>query len=59
MPPAFALVSYLVYSSALKIEATCFFQMSVDFERTARRYIPEYRTLYKHLEFGTELAINR
>jgi hypothetical protein len=25
----------------LKIEATCSFEMSVDFQRTTRRYIPE------------------
>jgi hypothetical protein len=47
-PPAFTLFSCLVYSSTLKMEATCS-ATSVNFERTARRYIPEDRTLRNYL----------
>jgi hypothetical protein len=39
------LVSCLAYSATLKIEAICSSERSVDFQRTARRYIPEDRTL--------------
>jgi hypothetical protein len=46
LPPAFTLVSCSVYSSALKMEATCFSKISVDFQRTTRRYIPENSTLH-------------
>jgi hypothetical protein len=38
-------VSCLAYSSTPTLEATCFFETSVGFHRTTRRYIPEYRTL--------------
>jgi hypothetical protein len=31
-------------SSTLKMEATCLFEMSIDFQRTTRRYITEDRT---------------
>jgi signal-transduction protein with cAMP-binding, CBS, and nucleotidyltransferase domain len=30
------------------MEATCFSEKSVDFQRTTRRYIPEDRTLHDH-----------
>jgi hypothetical protein len=40
------LVSWLAYSSTLKKEATCFSEMSVDFQRATRYYIPEDRTLH-------------
>jgi hypothetical protein len=30
-------------SSTLKLEATCFPETSMDFQRTTRRYIPEYQ----------------
>jgi hypothetical protein len=43
------LVSHLVYSSTLKMEAACFSVMSVDFQRTTRRYIPDDSTLYQYL----------
>jgi hypothetical protein len=43
-----ALVSCLVYSSTLKMEATCSSETSVDLQWTTRRYIPEDRTLYNH-----------
>jgi hypothetical protein len=42
------LVSCLACSSTLKMEVTCFSEMSVDFQRTTRRYIPEDRILYNH-----------
>jgi hypothetical protein len=42
----FMLVSSLAYSSALKMEATCSSETSVDFQRTMRSYIPEGRTLH-------------
>jgi hypothetical protein len=43
---AFILVSFLVYFSKMKMEATCSSETSVDFQRTTRRYIPEDRTLH-------------
>jgi hypothetical protein len=42
---AFTLVSCLAYSFNLKMEVTCFSEMSVDFHQTTRHYIPEDRTL--------------
>jgi hypothetical protein len=33
----------LPYSSTLKMEGICFFETSVKFRRTTRRYIPEYK----------------
>jgi ABC-type multidrug transport system permease subunit len=36
--PAFTLVSSLVYSLILKIEATCSSETSVDFQRTAPQF---------------------
>jgi hypothetical protein len=44
----FALVFCLTYSSNLKLEATCSSESSVDFQRTARHYIPEDRPLHNH-----------
>jgi hypothetical protein len=44
----FILVSNLAYFSTLKMEATCFFETSVDLQRTTRRYISEDRTPHKH-----------
>jgi hypothetical protein len=41
----FTLVSYVVYFSTLKMEATCSSETSSDFQRTTRRSIPEDRTL--------------
>jgi hypothetical protein len=46
-PIAFTLVSYLAYSSALKMEA-CSSETSVDFQLTTPRYIPDDRTLHNH-----------
>jgi hypothetical protein len=37
----------LDYSSTLKMEATCFSETLVDFQRARRRHIPECRTLHK------------
>jgi hypothetical protein len=45
LPPAFTLVSRFAYSSTLKMEATCPSEISTDFQRTTRRYIPEDRIL--------------
>jgi hypothetical protein len=45
----FTLVSCLAYSSTLEIEGTCSYETSVAFQRTARRYVPENRTLHDHL----------
>jgi hypothetical protein len=45
--PAFTLVSYMAFS-ALKMEATCSSETSVDFKQTRRRYIPEDRTAHSH-----------
>jgi hypothetical protein len=42
----FRLVSCLVYSSTLRMEATCSSEMSIDFKRTTRPYIPEDRSLH-------------
>jgi hypothetical protein len=39
----FTLVSYLAYSSILKMEATCSSETSVDFQQTTGRYNPEDR----------------
>jgi hypothetical protein len=44
----FMLVSCLVYSSKLKMEATCSSETSVDFQRVTRCYIPEDRSFHNH-----------
>jgi hypothetical protein len=44
LPTFFPVVSYLAYSSTMKIETICSSEMSVNFERTTRRYIPGGRT---------------
>jgi hypothetical protein len=41
----FMLVSFLAYSSTLKLEGPCSSEASVDFHWTIRPYIPEDRTL--------------
>jgi hypothetical protein len=48
LPPAFTLVSCSAYSSTQKMEVTCSSETLVGFQRTARRYIPEDRTLHNH-----------
>jgi hypothetical protein len=40
---------FSAYSSILKMEATCSSEMSIDFHRTTRRYIPEDGNLSDHL----------
>jgi hypothetical protein len=42
---AFTLVSCFAYSWTVKMVSTCSSEMSVDFQRTTRHYIPEDRTL--------------
>jgi hypothetical protein len=46
--PAITLVSCSAYSSALKMEAICSSETSVETQRTTRRYIPEDGTLHNH-----------
>jgi hypothetical protein len=46
LPPAFTLISCSAYSSALKKEAICSLETSVDFQRSTRRHIPEDNTLH-------------
>jgi hypothetical protein len=41
-------VCCLAYSSALKMDAKCSSETSVDVRRAARRYIPEYTALPNH-----------
>jgi hypothetical protein len=43
----FTLVSCLSYYSTMKVEATYSSEMSVNFERTTRRYIPEDKANFK------------
>jgi hypothetical protein len=49
LPPAFTLISWSAYST-LKMEAICFFETSVEFQRTTGyyTYIPEDSTLHNH-----------
>jgi hypothetical protein len=49
LPPAFMLVSCLIYSSNLKMEAIYSSKTLVDFQCTAWCYIPEDSTLYDDL----------
>jgi hypothetical protein len=49
LPPDFTLLSCLVYSSTLKMEAIFSSETSLDFQRTTRLYIPVDRTLNNHL----------
>jgi hypothetical protein len=52
------LVTYLAYFSALKMEATCSFESSVEFQQICtRRYIPEDRTLLIGFEVPTAGAV--
>jgi hypothetical protein len=52
------LVYCLAYSSTLKMEATFSSEMSVDFQRTIPRYIPEDRTLLFET-FSSPINISR
>jgi hypothetical protein len=47
LPPASTLVSCSAYS-AMKMDATCSSETSVDFQRTTRRYIPKVSNLHNH-----------
>jgi hypothetical protein len=59
----FTLVSYLACSSALKMEATCSSEPSVDLKRTAWRYTPEDGTLHSYhcenLKFYSQMKDSR
>jgi hypothetical protein len=49
---------YLAYPSNLKMEMTCSFETSVDFQRMTQRYMPEDKTLLNthcFKEFGIPL----
>jgi hypothetical protein len=48
VPPAFTLVSCAANSLTLKMGAICSSEMSVDFQRTTRRYIPKDSALHNH-----------
>jgi hypothetical protein len=50
-------VSYLTYSSTLKIEATYSSETSVEFHRTTWRYIPQDRTVHND-RCGTIKTLN-
>jgi hypothetical protein len=52
MSPDFTLVSCSAYFSTLNMEAICSSEMSVDFQRTTWRYIPESSTLHTFLLFN-------
>jgi hypothetical protein len=60
LPPDLTLVSYLAYSSTLKMEATYSFETSVDIQQIARHYIPVDRILYrkKYLQISFYLTEN-
>jgi hypothetical protein len=49
------LVSYSVYFSALKMEAICSSETSVDTQRITRRHIPEYGTLHVNIHLVRSL----
>jgi hypothetical protein len=59
LPPAFTLISYLVYSSILKMEATCSSKMSVEFQRNTWRYIPEDSTHHLSTPITSDTAQNK
>jgi hypothetical protein len=40
-PPAFMLISCSAFSSTLKVEAICYSETLVEFQRTTWRYMPE------------------
>jgi hypothetical protein len=48
LAPSFILISWLAYSSTLKMKATYSSETSVDFQRTTQRYISEDITLHNH-----------
>jgi hypothetical protein len=42
------LVSFLAYSSTLKMEATCSSETSIDFQKITLRFVSEGSTLHNH-----------
>jgi hypothetical protein len=48
LPPAFTLIFCSVYSSTLKMEATCASETAVDFQLTTLQYILEDWTVHNH-----------
>jgi hypothetical protein len=46
LPPALTLVFCLAYSTTLKMEATCSFETSVDFQRTTRLYTQKIERIF-------------
>jgi hypothetical protein len=60
LPPDLMLVSYLAYSSTLKMEGTCSSETSVGFQRTTWRDIPEDRALQNNsVSILTKLCAGR
>jgi hypothetical protein len=45
----FMLVSFLIYSSILKMETICSTETAADFQQNTRRYIPEDETLERRM----------
>jgi hypothetical protein len=58
LPPAFTLVYCSAYPSTLKMEAICSSETSVDFQLTARSYIPEDNSLQKHNQFPIRCVVS-
>jgi hypothetical protein len=54
----FTLFSSVAYFSTLKMKATCRSLTLVDFQRTTRHYIPEYRILSRIREAAEQVATN-
>jgi hypothetical protein len=52
------LVSFLAYSSTLKMETTCSSETLVDFQQTTWHYIPENRTLHTEFQLITPQHFN-
>jgi hypothetical protein len=48
---------FLAYSSALKMEETCSFEIVVDFHRITQSYIPEDGTLHIHFRENPKFKI--
>jgi hypothetical protein len=51
--PARGILACMVYSLTLKMEAICFFEMSVNLYQTRWLYIPEVGTLHKNFDRET------
>jgi hypothetical protein len=60
LPSAFTLVSCSANSSNLKMEAMCYFETSIDFQRTARRYSTVHNHCCKNLKsYITSLCLHK